>query len=107
MNKVLKIGIPILVAVLILVIGAGLVLAKEKGVSVLTGPAALYDGDYSRCSQCPGPQYTNCQCASNGGGLEGYPNKGYCLGSGACYGSGGWSGENDAGYQPPCHRYWR
>ena len=106
MNNILKIGIPILVAVLILVIGAGLVLAKEKDTSVLAGPTASYDYDYSRCSQCPGPQYANCPCAGNGG-WGGYSNNGYCPGSGARYGSGGWSGDNDASYQPPCHRYWR
>lgn len=67
MNKLLKIGIPILIAVLVLVIGAGLVLAKEKDTSVLTSPTASYDDDYSRCSQCPGLQYANCPCAGNGG----------------------------------------
>jgi hypothetical protein len=31
---------------------------------------------------------------------------GYCAGQVAgCYGQCGLTGENDAGYQPPCHRY--
>ena len=107
MNKWLKIGVPILVAVLVLVIGAGVVLAKENNISVLNGPTASYDNDYSRCPQCTGLQYPNCPCADSGGGWQGYSNNGYCPGPGACYGPGGWSGDNDASYQPPCHRYWR
>ncbi len=67
MNKLLKIGVPILAAVLVLVIGTGLVLAKEKDTSVLTSPTASYDDDYSRCSQCTGPQYPNYSGAGNGG----------------------------------------
>jgi hypothetical protein len=105
-NKWLKIGIPILVAVLLLVTGAGVVLAKEKDISVLNGPAASYDNDYSRCPQCAGPQYSNCPFAGNGG-WQGYSNNGYCPGPGACYGPGGRYGANDANYQPPCHRWGR
>jgi hypothetical protein len=107
LNKWLKIGIPILVAVLVLAIGAGVVLAKEKDISILNGPVASYDNDYSRCRQCTGLQYSNCPCAGNGGGWQGYADNGYCPGPGACYGPGGWSGDNDTSYQPPCHRYWR
>ena len=95
MSKLLKIGIPILVAILVLVIGAGLVLAKETDTSILNCPYASYD-----CSQCTGQQYTACPFADNGGG-------GYCTGPAACYGQGGLSGDNDTSYQPPCHRYWR
>ena len=105
MNKLLKIGIPILIAVLVLVIGAGLVLAKEKDTSVLTSPTVSYDDDYSRCSQCPGLQYANCPCAGNGGSGGGCGGSGYGQGPGAGYGPGGWSGDNGANYQPPCHRY--
>jgi hypothetical protein len=105
-NKWLKIGFPILIAVLVLFIGAGVVLAKEKDISVLNSSAASYDNDYSRCRQCTGLQYANCPCAGNGG-WQGCSNNGYCPGAGACYGSGGWYGDNDANYQPPCHRYWR
>lgn len=105
MNKLLKIGIPILIAVLVLVIGAGLVLAKEKDTSVLTSPTASYDEDYSRCPQCTGPQYPNCSCAGNGGSWGGCGSSGYGPGPGAGYGPGGWSGDNGANYQPPCHRY--
>ncbi len=106
MSKLLKIGIPILVAVLVLVIGAGLVLAKEKDASVLTGSYASYDEAYSGCSQCPGLQYANCPCAGDGGGLGGCRSGGYCAGQGAgCYGQCGLAGGNDASYQPPCHRY--
>ena len=107
MSKLLKIGIPILVAaVLVLVIGAGLVLAKEKDTSVLNCPYASYDDAYSGCSQCPGGlQYANCPCAGNGGGLGGCRSGGYCAGQGAdCYGQCGLTGENDASYQPPCHK---
>jgi len=117
MNKLLKIGVPILAAVLVLVIGTGLVLAKEKDTSVLTGPTASYDDDYSGYSQCHGPQYSNCPmggncpmvgnypCAGNGGGWVGCGGSGYCKGPEAGYGPGGWSGDNGANYQPPCHRY--
>ncbi len=87
MNKWLKIGIPILVAVLVLVIGTGIVLANGN--------------DYSRCPQYTGSQYLNCPCAGNGG----YSNNGYCPGPGACYGPGGSYGDKDASYQPPCHRF--
>ncbi len=105
MNKLLKIGVPILAAVLVLVIGTGLVLAKEKDTSVLTSPTASYDDDYSRCSQCPGLQYANCPCAGNGGSWGGCGSSGYGPGPGAGYGPGEWSGDNGANYQPPCHRY--
>lgn len=103
MSKLLKIGIPILVAVLVLVIGAGLVLAKEKDTSALSCPYASYD-----CAQCLGQQYTDCPFAGNGGGCGGCGGcggGGYCAGPGAGYGQGGLSGDNDASYQPPCHRY--
>jgi hypothetical protein len=89
MKKWLKVGIPILVAVLVLVIGAGVVVAN--------------DNDYSRCPRYAGSQYLNCPCAGSGGGWQG-PNNSYCTGPGACYGLGGRYGDNDAGYQPPCHR---
>ena len=117
MNKLLKIGIPILIAILVLIIGTGLVLAKEKDTSVLTGSRASYDDDYSKCPQCLGWQNPNCPmggncpmvgnypCAGNGGGLAGCGGSGYCKGPGAGYGPGGWSGNNDDNYQPPCHRY--
>jgi len=95
MKKLLKIGIPILVAVLVLVIGAGLVLAKENDTSVWNCPYASYD-----CSQCPGQQYANCPFAGNGGGGGGCLNSGSCHGSGANYGFG----NNSTSYQPPCHR---
>jgi len=111
MNKLLKIGIPILIAILVLIIGTGLVLAKEKDTSVLTGSRASYDDDYSKCPQCLGWQNPNCPmvgnypCAGNGGGLAGCGGSGYCKGPGAGYGPGGWSGNNDDNYQLPCHRY--
>jgi len=102
MSKLLKIGIPILVAVLVLVMGAGLVLAKENGSSVLDCPYASYD-----CSQCPGQQYANCPFAGNGGGWGGCGGGGYCAGPRAGCGQSGLADDNDAGYQPPCHRNWR
>jgi hypothetical protein len=81
----LKIGIPILVVVLMLVIGTGIVLAKQADASVLGGPTVSYDGYRS-------------------GGWGGCWNSGYCLGPGAGYGLGGWSDNNPANY-PPCHGY--
>jgi hypothetical protein len=101
MSKLLKIGIPILVAVLVLVIGAGLVLAKENDSSVLNYPYASYD-----CSQCPCQQYANCPFAGNGG-WEGCGGGGYCAGTGVGCGQRGSCGDNDTSYQPPCHRNWR
>jgi len=87
-NKLLKIGIPILIVLLMLVIvGTGIVLAKEPDTSVLTGPAAAYDG------------YSNCRGA-------GCWNGGYCPGTGAGYGPGGCCGGNSGNsgnYQPSCH----
>jgi hypothetical protein len=106
MKKLLKIGIPILVAVLVLIIGTGLVLAKNDA-PVLTDSRASYDDDYSRCPQCLGWQNPNCPMAGNAGGWGGCGGSGYCRGPGAGYGPGGWSGDNDANYQPPCHRYGR
>ena len=106
MNKLLKIGIPILITMLVLIIGTGLVLAKEKDTSVLTGPTASYDDDYSGYSWCHGAQNSNCPYAGSGGGWGGCGSSGYGLGlgPGASY-PGGWSGDNGANYQPPCHRY--
>ncbi|MBM4445910.1 MAG: hypothetical protein FJ023_00975 [Chloroflexi bacterium] len=105
MNKLLKIGVPILIAVLALVIGTGLVLAKENDTPVLTCPAISYDCDYSGCSQCPGLQYSNCPNAGNAGRWGGCGGGGYCRGAGGSYGQRGWSGDSDANYQPPCHRF--
>jgi len=95
MKKLLKIGIPILVVVLVLVIGAGLVLAKENDTSVWNCPYASYD-----CSQCPVQQYANCPFVGNGGEGGDCLNSCSCQGSGASYGFG----NNSTGYQPPCHR---
>ncbi len=102
MSKFLKIGIPILVAVVVLVIGTGLVLAKERDISVLNCPYVSYD-----CSQCLGLQYSNCPYVGNGDGLGYCGGGGYCACPGAGYGQGEWSGDNDARYQQPCHRNWR
>jgi hypothetical protein len=87
MSKIFKIGIPVLIAVLMLVIGTGLVLAKQNDTPVLTGPTASYDGYL-------------------GGTWEGCWNNGYCSGPGVGYGPGSWSRNNPANY-PPCHGYWR
>ena len=90
MNKLLKIGIPILIVLLMLVIvGTGIVLAKERDTSVLTGPVAAYDG------------YSNCRGAGCWNG--GY--SGYCPGPEAGYGPGGCCGGNPGNYQPSCHGY--
>jgi hypothetical protein len=86
-NKLLKIGIPIFIVLLMLVIvGTGIVLAKEPDTSVLTGPGAAYDG------------YPNCRGAGCWDG-------GYCPGPGAGYGPGGCCGGNPGNYQPSCHGY--
>jgi len=81
MKKLLKFGIPILIAVLVLTIGTGLVLAKNDA-PVLTGSRASYDDGSWRCPMA-------------GYGAGGCPMAGY--------GPGGWSGDNDANYQPSCH----
>jgi len=86
-NNLLKIGIPILIVLLMLVIvGTGIVLAKERDNSVLTGPTAAYDG------------YPNCRGAGSWNG-------GYCPGPGAGYGPGGAYGGTSGNYQPSCHGY--
>jgi hypothetical protein len=53
MKKVLKFGIPVLVAVMVLIMGSGIVLAKND-VPGLTGSKASYDGGYWTC---PGAYY--------------------------------------------------
>ena len=95
MKKLLKIGIPILVAVLVLIIGTGVVLANNDA-PVLTGSRASYDDGYSRF---PMAGYGPGGCPMAGYGPGGCPMAGN--------GPGGWSGDNDANYQPPCHRYGR
>lgn len=84
MDKILKIGIPIIIVLLMLVVvGTGVLLARGSNTSVLTRPTASY-ADYS-----PG---TWAGCG------------GYCTGQGAGYGPGGWYGGNSSNY-PPCHGY--
>jgi hypothetical protein len=79
LRKLLKIGVPILIMLLMLVVvGTGVVFAKNQSTSVSTQTVAA-DAGYS-----------------NGGW-------GYCQGS--C-GWGGWNGGNSENY-PPCHGYWR
>ena len=59
MDKLVKIGIPVIIVLLMLiVVGTGIVLAKERDVPVTTGSAA-YDGVRAGCwnngGYCPGP----------------------------------------------------
>jgi hypothetical protein len=83
-SKLFKIGIPILIVLLMLVVvGTGIVLAKEQDGSVSTGPAAAYDG------------------SSNGTWAGCWNSGGYC--PGPC-GRGALNGDN-AGNYPPCHGY--
>ena len=111
MSKFLKIGVPILVAVLVLIIGTGLVLAKID-TPVFTAAQTSYDAGYSICpQQCQGPQGCICpqqtDCASNcpgynggyyrgcgGGGISCFQGD-YC--KGYCGGAGG-----NASYQSRC-----
>lgn len=115
MSKLLKIGVPILVAVLVLIIGTGLVLA-QRDAPVSIGPSASYDADDSWCpQQCQGPQGCICpqpgNCVSNCPGYNsGYssgcgngancPQAGYCRGN--CGGSGGVGAGAGFDYQPRC-----
>jgi hypothetical protein len=79
-----KIGIPIMIVLLMLVVvGTGVLLARERDTSALTLPTALYAG-YST------------------GTLVGC--SGYCSAAGAAYGPGGWYSGNSGNY-PPCHGY--
>jgi len=83
-SKLFKIGIPILIVLLMLVVvGTGIALAKGQDTAVSTGPAAAYDGY---------PNGTWPGCWNSGG---------YC--PGPC-GRGGENGDNAGGY-PPCHGY--
>ena len=59
MDRLVKIGIPVIIILLMLVIvGTGIVLAKERDVPVTTGSAA-YDSSWAGCwnngGYCPGP----------------------------------------------------
>jgi hypothetical protein len=77
LNKLLKIGIPVLVAVLLLVFGAGLVAAQDKDISAPINSIA-YDQGSRPCPQfCPGSCNGNGDC----------PYTGNC--SGICQGSQG------------------
>jgi len=92
MRKLLKIGIPILVAVLALGIGAGLVLANGDDTPAVTNKALSYQAGYSWCPQgnganCPQGNGVNC------------PQAGYC--QGYCGGSG------DTANQPYHGGCWR
>lgn len=93
MSKLFKIGIPIMIVLLMLiVVGTGIALAKGQDTAVLTRPAA-YDG-YSG-GTCPGGCLNNGGCWNSGG---------YCPGPGAGYGPGGCCSGNTGNY-PPCHGY--
>jgi hypothetical protein len=78
-SKLLKIGIPILVALMMLVVvGTGIVFARNQDNQVSTQTVAADTGYYnSNWDNCPG----------------------------SC-GWGGWNGGNSGNY-PPCYGYWR
>lgn len=79
MDKLVKIGIPVIIILLMLiVVGTGIVLARERDVPVATGSAA-YDTNVAGC-------------CSNGG---------YC--PGPC-GRGASNGDNPSGNYPSCCR---
>jgi hypothetical protein len=79
-DKLLKIGIPIMIVLLMLVVvGTGLLLARGSNTSALTRPTASYAG------------YTTGTWVGCGG---------YCTGAGAGYGPGG-----NSGNYPSCHGY--
>jgi hypothetical protein len=78
-NYMLKIGIPIMIVLLMLVVvGTGLLLARQN-TSALARPTASYAG------------YTTGTWVGCGG---------YCTGAGAGYGPGG-----NSGNYPSCHGY--
>ncbi len=80
MSKLFKIGMPILIVLLMLiVVGTGIALAQGPLTAPSTGPVTA-DAGYA-----------------NGG-------YGYC--PGPCGGWGGWNGTSTGNY-PPCHAYWR
>jgi hypothetical protein len=77
MSKLFKVGIPILIVLLmLLVVGTGIALAKGPDITVSTQPAVTDIGPNGGWGYCPGPYW------------------------------GGWSGGNSGNY-PPCHGYWR
>ena len=83
MNRLFKIGIPILIVLLMLVVvGTGIALAK--GTDNAASAAATVNAGYS-----------------NGNWAGCWNNGGYC--PGPC-GRGGWYGGNPGDY-PPCHGY--
>ncbi len=110
MNNFLKIGVPILVAVLVLIIGTGLVLAKID-TPVFTGSQASYDAGYAWCpQQCQGPQGCVCpqqaNCAGNCPGFNGGAYLGCgganCSQGGYCGGYCGGAGAANTGYRSGC-----
>jgi hypothetical protein len=83
-DNLLKIGIPIMIVLLMLVVvGTGLLLARERDTSALTRTTVSYAG------------YSNATWVGCGG---------YCTAVGAAYGPCGWYGGNSGNY-PSCHAY--
>jgi len=83
-DKLVKIGIPIIIVLLMLVVvGTGLLLARDRDTLALTRPTASYAG-YSTGT------WVGCG--------------GYCTGAGAGCGPGGLYSGNYGNY-PPCHGY--
>jgi len=78
-DKLVKIGIPVIIVLLtLIVVGTGIVLAKDRDVPVATGSAA-YNGTWTGC----------------------WSNGGYC--PGPC-GRGASNGDNPSGNNPSCCR---
>jgi hypothetical protein len=85
MSKLFKIGIPIIIVLLMLVVvGTGLVLAKEQNTSTVA-TNAVNDAGYSNGT------WVGCD--------------GYYWGQGGGYGRGEYEG--NSGNYPPCHGYWQ
>ena len=85
MNKLLKIGIPVLVAVLLVILGAGIVAAQSK--DILTPAKSIA---YEQSKPCP--QFCQGDCNGNGNCPAGGNCNGTCQSStdgSCCLGNGG------------------
>lgn len=94
MNKLLKIGVPVLVAVLLVVLGAGIVVAQGKDI---LAPAKSIAYEQSRtCPQlCQGDCNGNGNCPSGGncnGICQSSQGSNCCLGNGDDFQCGSCSG---------------
>ena len=101
MNKLLKIGLPVLVAMLLLVLGTGVVMAQGKDTPPPTNISVAADGGGSICPQgCQGNCNGVCPYAGNCNGQCGYQGGASRQGSGCAGGCGGYG---NRGSQSQCH----